>query len=213
MKPSSIEKKLVMSISGMFLILFLTLHLVINLTAMISREIYETASRFMSENILIQLMVPVLALGFLVHIATGLILTIQNRMARPVDYKVKGEQPDVSWTSKNMFALGIIILGLLAIHLNQFWAEMQLQHYLGGEAANPYDLMVANFSNGWNVLIYVIWALALCFHTTHGFWSMFQSVGLNNSKWQPRIKTIAVIYSHVIMLGYLAIPLYFYFLH
>lgn len=210
MKSSSIGRKLVMSISGMFLIMFLTLHLAINFTAVISREAYEAASHFMSENIFIKMMVPVLALGFVVHIVMGLILTIQNRKARPTDYAVKGKQPKVSWASKNMFALGIIILGLLIIHLNHFWAKMQLQEFLGNEMANPYDLVVATFSNWWNVLIYVVWILAIGFHLTHGFWSMFQSMGLNNNKWLPRLQIIAIIYSHVIMLGYLIIPIYFF---
>ncbi|WP_321480374.1 succinate dehydrogenase cytochrome b subunit [uncultured Bacteroides sp.] len=210
MKSSSIGRKLVMSISGMFLIMFLTLHLAINFTAIISREAYERASHFMSENIFIKMMVPVLALGFIVHIAMGVILTIQNRKARPTDYTVKGKHPKVSWASKNMFALGIIILGLLIIHLNHFWAEIQLQEFLGNAKANPYDLVVATFSNWWNVSVYVIWILAIGFHVSHGFWSMFQSMGLNNDKWLPRLRTIAIIYSYVITTGYIIIPIYFF---
>lgn len=209
MKQSSIARKLVMSISGAFLILFLTLHLAINLTSLISREAYEAACRFMDENILIQIMVPVLALGFIVHIAMGIILTIQNRKARGQEYEVKSKSK-VSWASKNMLALGLIVLGLLVIHLGHFWAKMQLQHFLGNEGENPYDLVKTLFSNGWYVAMYIIWILALTFHITHGFWSMFQSMGVTNNKWLPRLKTISVIYSHVIMVGYMIIPLYFF---
>lgn len=209
MKSSSIGRKLVMSISGAFLIVFLTLHLAINLTSLISREAYEAACRFMDENILIQIMVPVLALGFIVHIAMGIILTIQNRKARGVGYEV-GSKTKASWASRNMLALGLIVLGLLVIHLGHFWAKMQLQHFMGNEGENPYDLVKTVFTNGWYVAMYIIWILALTFHITHGFWSMFQSMGVTNNKWLPRLKTISVIYSHVIMVGYMIIPLYFF---
>ncbi len=209
MKSSSIGRKLVMSISGAFLIVFLTLHLAINLTSLISREAYEAACKFMDENILIQIMVPVLALGFIVHIAMGIILTIQNRKARGVGYEV-GSKTKISWASRNMLALGLIVLGLLVIHLGHFWAKMQLQHFMGNEGENPYDLVKTVFTNGWYVAMYVIWILALTFHITHGFWSMFQSMGVINNKWLPRLKTISVIYSHVIMVGYMIIPLYFF---
>ncbi len=209
MKLPSITKKIVMSVSGMFLILFLTLHLAINLTSLISREAYEAACKFMDENIFIRIMVPVLALGFVVHIVMGIILTIQNRKSRPVGYEVKS-RTNVSWASQNMLALGLIVLGLLVIHLSHFWAKMQLQHFLGNEGENPYDLVKTLFSNGFYVAMYVIWIIALCFHITHGFWSMFQSIGVTNNKWIPRLKTIAVIYSHLIMVGYILIPVYFF---
>lgn len=208
-KSSSIERKLIMSISGLFLIIFLTLHLFINLTSLISREAYEAACRFMDENIFIQIMVPVLALGFVIHILMGIILTIQNRKARPIGYTVKSKT-QISWASKNMLVLGLIVLGLLVLHLSHFWAKMQLQHFLGNEGENPYDLVKTLFSNGWYVAMYIIWIVALCYHITHGFWSMFQSMGVTNRKWIPRLQKIAVIYSHTIMVGYILIPVYFY---
>lgn len=209
MKSSSIGRKLVMSISGLFLIMFLTLHLAINLTSLISREAYETACHFMDTNPFVQIMVPALALGFVVHIVMGIILTIQNRKSRPEGYKVKSKTK-VSWASKNMLALGLIVLGLLVIHLGHFWAKMQLQHFLGNEGENPYDLVKTVFSNGWYVVMYVIWIIAIYFHISHGFWSMFQSMGATNKKWLPRLQKISIIYSHIIMTGYLAMPIYFF---
>lgn len=209
MKLSSIGRKLIMSISGLFLIVFLTLHLFINLTSLISREAYEAACQFMDENIFIQIMVPVLALGFVIHILMGIVLTIQNRKARPIGYTVKSKT-QISWASKNMLALGLIVLGLLVLHLSHFWAKMQLQHFLGNEGENPYDLVRTLFSNGWYVAMYIIWIVVLCYHITHGFWSMFQSMGVTNRKWIPRLQKIAIIYSHTIMVGYILIPVYFY---
>ena len=81
---------------------------------------------------------------------------------------------------------------------------------LGGEGENPYDLVKTLFSNGWYVAMYIVWIVALCYHITHGFWSMFQSMGVTNRKWIPRLQKIAVIYSHTIMVGYILIPVYFY---
>lgn len=194
----------------MFLILFLTLHLAINLSSIISREAYEVACKFMDENIFIKIMVPVLALGFVVHIVMGIVLTVQNRKARPIDYKEKGKQPKVSWASKNMLALGLIVLGILLIHLGHFWAKMQLQHFLGKEGENPYDLVKTVFSNGWYVVMYIVWILALYFHISHGFWSMFQSLGASNSKWLPRLQLISKVYSIIIAVGFMIIPIYFF---
>lgn len=199
-----------MSISGMFLLLFLTIHLAINLTSVLSREAYEAAYGLMDENLLIQVMVPILALGFMVHILMGIILTIKNRKSRPQGYQLKGKFRNVSWASKNMFALGLIVLGLLAIHLSHFWAKMQLQHWMGNEGENPYDLMKILFSNGWYVAMYIVWILALYFHISHGFWSMFQSLGMSPGKWIPRFQVISKIYSHIIMIGFMLIPVYFF---
>jgi len=209
MKASTIGSKLVMSISGMFLVMFLILHLAINLTSLISREAYEAACRFMDENVIIQLMVPILALGFVVHIVYALITTIRNRKARPVNYDVSNKT-NITWASKNMLALGTIVFGLLIMHLSQFWAKMQLQHFLGNEGENPYDLLINLFSNWIYVAIYLIWTTALYFHLSHGFWSMFQSMGATNSKWIPRIQLAAKIFSIIIAIGFSSIPVYFF---
>lgn len=209
MLKSSIGKKLIMSISGMFLVLFLTIHLIMNFSSVISREAYEAVCNFMDSNIIIQLMVPVLALGFVVHIVMGFTLAIQNRKSRPENYEVKAKTK-ISWASKNMLVLGLIVLGFLAMHLSHFWAKMQLQHYMGGDPENPYDLVVTLFSNWFYVLVYLIWITALYFHLSHGFWSMFQSMGATNSKWIPRLQTIAKVYSTVIAVGFAFIPIYFF---
>ena len=209
MKSSSIGRKLIMSISGMFLILFMVVHLTVNLTSLISREAYESACRFMDENIIIRFMVPVLALGFVVHIAYAIILTLRNRKARPENYKVKSKTK-TSWASKNMLILGVIVLGFLITHLTHFWAKMQLQQLLGKEGENPYDLVKNLFTNGFYVVVYLIWITALYLHMSHGFWSMFQSMGATNNKWIPRIQLISKIFSLIIALGFATIPVYFF---
>jgi len=205
---SSIGKKLIMSISGLFLVVFLLLHVSINLTALVSREAYEVACHFMDTNILVQIMVPVLALGFAIHILYSIIITMRNMKARPVNYSVSNGAK-AEWASKNMFILGAIVVGFLCIHLTHFWAKMQLRHFLGENGENPYDLLVTLFSQWYYCLIYIVWIIAVYFHISHGFWSAFQTVGINNSKWIPRLKCVAKIYAIIVTLGFLSIPVYF----
>jgi succinate dehydrogenase / fumarate reductase cytochrome b subunit len=199
-----------MSLSGLFLVIFLLLHVSINLSALFSREAYEAACEFMDTNILIQVMVPVLALGFAIHIFYSLIITLRNQKARPVKYSVSNKTEAFSWASKNMFVLGVIVFGFLALHLTHFWAKMQLQHFLGNEGENPYDLLVKLFKQWYYCAIYTVWIIALYFHISHGFWSAFQSLGVNNSKWIPRFQLIAKIYAILVALAFISIPVYFF---
>ena len=207
---SSIGKKIVMSLTGLFLILFLTIHMAVNLISVFSLPLYDAASHFMGTNPVIKLMVPVLALGFAVHIAFAFVLSWQNRKARGgIHYEIKNATK-VSWASKNMLALGMIVLGVLAIHLSHFWANMQLQEWLGHDSIHASTLVVKVFSNPVNVLIYILWILALTFHLTHGFWSAFHSMGLNNSTWSRRLKIISHTYVGLLAIGFLTPVLYFY---
>jgi succinate dehydrogenase / fumarate reductase cytochrome b subunit len=189
MALSSITKKLIMSISGLFLIVFLLLHMTINFFSVIDTfkgtygsadGLFQAGCDFMALPI-VTIMVPVLALGFLVHIAYALILSYGNYKARGTErYAVANKTKTGSWAAKNMLILGVIVLGLVAFHLNHFWAEMQLKEFQGHHAENPYELLNLTFQNGWMVVIYVVWFAALGFHLTHGFWSAFQTIGLSN---------------------------------
>jgi len=208
---SSIGKKLVMSLSGLFLMLFLIMHAGINLLILTGREAYNEACHFMDTNPFIQVMVPVLALGFFIHITYAVYLTWGNWKARGAQaYAVSNKGEASSWAARNMFVLGLIIVGCLILHLTHFWAKMQLAHYLTGEgAANPYGLVVELLRNPLYSIIYIIWFCALWFHLTHGFWSAFQTIGLNNSKWLCRWKTIGYIYTTLVILAFLSVPIYF----
>ena len=207
---SSIAKKLIMSISGLFLILFLTLHAAINLIAVFSLEAYDAACEFMSTNPVVQVMVPMLAAGFAVHIAFAFVLSWQNRKARGTKKYESGSKTKVSWASQNMLVLGLIVLGFLAVHLSQFWAKMQLREWTGQEVVKGSELVIEIFSNPINVIMYVVWILALSLHLIHGFWSAFQSMGLNNSKWTKRIKIITHSYVTLITATFLTTVIYFY---
>jgi succinate dehydrogenase / fumarate reductase cytochrome b subunit len=207
---SSITKKLVMSISGLFLILFLTLHAALNLVAVFSLEAYDAACEFMGTNPVVQVMVPVLAAGFAVHIAMAFVLTWQNRKARGTEKYASGSKAKVSWASQNMLVLGLVVLGFLVVHLSQFWAKMQLREWTGQEAVKGSELVVEIFSNPLNAIMYIVWILALAFHLIHGFWSAFQSMGLNNSKWTKRIKITSHLYVTLITASFLTTVIYFY---
>lgn len=212
---SSLAKKLIMSISGAFLMVFLVVHLGANLTALISAELYNTVCLFMDTNLLVRIMVPLLAAGFMVHILFALGLTYQNYLARGEQRYAVSSKSDISWAGQNMFVLGAVVLGFLALHLFHFWAKMQLQTFMelmsfeAHPEHDPYSLVKALFENPVYSGIYLVWIWSLWFHLTHGFWSAFQSMGLNNSTWLPRLKVIGIVYAWVIALGFSAIPLYF----
>ncbi len=207
---SSIGKKLIMSISGLFLILFLLIHLLANSAYLLGAEAFDAVIEFMGSPLVV-IMVPVLAAGFIVHIAYAVYLTLYNRKARGSErYAVNNQAQTDSWASKNMFVLGIIILGVLVFHLSHFWAKMQLPEFTGGHAQNGNDLMIQTFGNVWILVCYLVWFVALWFHLTHGFWSAFQTIGANNSKWLSRLKVVSYIYSTFIALGFSVIAIYAY---
>lgn len=207
---SSIGKKLIMSLSGLFLVVFLVVHLLLNMAALLSRELYEMACEFMDTNLFVQIMVPVLAMGFIVHIVCSIVIELKNQTARPVKYLAANQAKAASWASKNMFVLGLIVLGFLCMHFFHFWSKMQLQSFLGNEPANAYDLLVNLFSKWYYCLLYIVWVCALYFHISHGFWSAFQSIGLTNARWIPRLQFLAKLYAIVVTLGFIIIPVYFF---
>jgi len=204
---SSIGKKLIMSITGLFLILFLLVHLIANSAYLLGPESFDTIIMIMGSPVVVA-MVPVLAAGFVIHIIYAIYLTLTNMKARGKErYAVTHKGKSDSWASKNMFVLGIIVLGFLGFHLTHFWAKMQLPEMIGGEAENVNDLMPLIFGNIGIVIAYLIWFGALWFHLTHGFWSAFQTVGMNNSKWLKRWQVIAYIYASFIFLGFAIIAI------
>jgi succinate dehydrogenase / fumarate reductase cytochrome b subunit len=221
---SSIGKKFIQSVSGAFLIIFLLLHGTINFFSVIDSLYgvfgkvaddtvrfstgdgwFQLGCDFMSTPV-IDIMVPILALGFLIHIAYGIWLSVENYTKRGglKRYEVASKAKNDSWSAKNMAVLGVVILGFLCFHLTHFWAKMQLQEFLGAEAENPYYLLIATFRNWWVLALYIVWFFFIWLHLNHGFWSMFQTIGWNNKKWLPRLKVIGIIVSSLIVLLFVA---------
>ena len=201
---SSIGKKLIMSISGLFLILFLLIHVTINSLSLISPEAFQAGCDFMALPI-ITVIVPILALGFIIHIAYACVLTLGNLKARGRErYAVPHKGASDSLAAKNMFVLGVIVLGVLAFPLPHFWAAIHLHEWMGIDAAQTNMLLEQTFGSPVITIIYVIWFAALWFHLTHGFWSAFQTIGFNNMIWIKRLKVIAYIVATIIFLGFTA---------
>ena len=215
MALSSITKKLIMSISGLFLIMFLLLHMTINLFSVVdtfkgtygaAEGLFQAGCDFMALPI-VTIMVPVLAAGFLVHIVYAFILTAGNLRARGGVQRYAGGSKGKaeSWAAKNMLLLGVIVLGLVAFHLNHFWADMQLKEFQGHHAENPYVLLNATFKSVWMTALYIVWFVALGLHLCHGFWSAFQSIGMSNKIWEKRLTYIGYFFIAVIVLGFAAV--------
>lgn len=207
---SSIGKKFMMSITGLFLMLFLTLHAFVNGLYLISPDKFKEGCDIMSLSI-VSVMTPILAAGFILHIIYALYLSWKNFKARGKQrYEVKNKIKTDNWAAKNMFILGVIILGFIAFHLTHFWAKMQLQQFKMipyEQLTDPRLLMTQIFGKLWVVILYIIWFVALWFHLTHGFWSAFQTLGWNNEIWIKRLKVISYIYATLICAVFVSVAI------
>lgn len=215
---SSLTKKYIMSLAGLFLLVFLLVHLTINLLILVDdgRGMFNIAADFMGTNPFIQTFQWVLFGGFAIHMLFGLILQIQNWMARPKRYDKKAIS-ETSYFSKFMIHTGIVILIFLVIHMADFFAKKiggTVPEIHGGELAGMEDmgiLVVEKFKMGGYVLFYVISLLFLGFHLDHAFQSSFQSLGLNHEKYTPLIKWLSRFIAIVLTIGYISIPVCIYF--
>ncbi|MBR5973086.1 MAG: succinate dehydrogenase/fumarate reductase cytochrome b subunit [Paludibacteraceae bacterium] len=208
---SSIGRKVIMSVTGLFLVLFLIFHMSMNVTAIFSGETYNDICGFLGANWYALAGTMVLAAGVVLHIVFAFILSYRNYKARPIGYSTQKNQKEVELASQNMLVLGLIILLGLGLHLSHFWAKMQLPEILGttpayeGEFTNGAELIKITFSNLGICVGYIAWFFVIWFHLTHGIWSAFQSTGLDNKVWFPRLKMCANILSTIIFLGFTAV--------
>lgn len=218
---SSIGKKLVMSISGIFLILFLTFHMSMNIVAVISGEAYNAVCEFLGANWYALAGAAILALGFIVHIIYAFVLTAINKKARGSQKYSSIKLPkEVEWSSQNMFVLGVIVVGGMLMHLTQFWYKMQFTEIMGHHTTQlgASTVSVADgaafikywFSQPVVALLYIVWLVALWFHLTHGFWSALHTIGWNNKIWLARLQRVSDVFATVICAGF-AIVVVFYF--
>jgi succinate dehydrogenase / fumarate reductase cytochrome b subunit len=215
---SSVGRKLVMSISGAFLVLFFTFHAARNVVAIISADAYNWICAVLGANWYAIVGTVVIAAGVVVHILYGIWLTLQNRRARGRErYAVSKTPPGVGWSSRNMLVLGFVVLAGLAVHLVHFWSKMQLvelvgehQNALGLSPQDGAGLIALTFSHWYNVVIYLVWFAALWFHLTHGIWSMFQSSGISNQTWLPRLKCISNVWTTLVVAMFAIVVIVFY---
>jgi succinate dehydrogenase / fumarate reductase, cytochrome b subunit len=211
---ASVGKKFLVSISGLFLIMFLAVHLTVNLFLLAGRESFNLAAHFMATNPAIKIIEPMLAFGFLLHITYSAWLTFANLDTRPQKYALVDQSETSSWPSRNMFVLGSLIFIFLVLHLSNFWVKMKFGDmsyidYGGVLVQDAYTLVTGKFVIWWYVIIYVAGAVFLGLHLLHGFQSAFQTLGLNNQIWRKRLTVLGTIYSLIIATGFSVIPLYF----
>ena len=207
---SSVGRKVVMSVTGLFLVLFVTFHALMNAVAIISLEAYDAICEFLGANWYAVLGTLVLAGGFAIHIIYAFWLTLQNRKARGNNrYAVTTKPKDVEWASQNMLVLGIIVCCFLILHLVQFWAKMQLPELMGETIMSGQDYLQATFSQWWVLPVYLIGFAALWFHISHGFWSAFQTLGTANDKWIPRWQCISKWWASIVFILFAVEAIYF----
>ena len=221
---SSIGKKLIMSISGLFLVLFLLFHLSMNVAAVFSGEAYNMVCSLLGSNWYAVAATLVLAAGVVIHFVYAIILTLQNRKARGNDrYAINARPKGVEWASQNMVVLGLIVILFMLLHFSQFWYKMMfaelIGHHevaLGSAMVSPQDgAAFINYyfqGNAVITVLYLIWYVALWFHLTHGFWSAIQTIGWNNTIWMNRWECISKIVATVIC-GLFAIITIIFFLN
>ena len=213
---SSIGRKVVMSVTGIALILFMTFHCCMNVAALFSGEAYNTICELLGANWYAVAATLGLAALAVCHIVYAFILTAQNRRARGSErYAVTDRPTKVEWASQNMLVLGIIVVLGLLLHLFNFWYNMMFAELVGMETvlspSDGFGLMKETFGNPVFVVLYVIWLVAIWFHLSHGFWSAMQTLGWNGKVWFCRWKAIGIAYVTILMVCFLVVVLAFFF--
>jgi len=213
---SSIGKKFVMRITGLFLISFLVVHCFVNSLIFFNDggKTFDLGCEFMGTNWIIRAMEIVLFAGLLLHIFQALILTLENNKARAVGYAVTNGNANSKWYSRSMGLLGTLLLMFLIIHLYHFWVVSRFtnelahtkEHALPGQET-MFDEMKEVFSQLWVVIIYCLGMISLGYHLLHGFQSSFQTLGLNHKKYTPLIKTVGMLFSIIVPLTFAAMPI------
>jgi len=227
----SIGKKMIMGLTGLFLIVFLVVHLIGNLQLLVGPKPFNEYAEFMGTNPLIRVSEFILFGGLIFHIVDGLMLAVQNKRARPVGYAVSSGSKNASWFSKNMAVTGSILLIFLILHLISFFVKARfgmdvsfgadVSKYSGPWVADPqwgvgaghdFSMWHKNallFSIPWYSILYIVSMVVIMMHLLHGFQSAFQSLGLNHSKYTPIIKALGYGYAVLVPAGYALIPIMF----
>lgn len=212
---STLGRKLLMALTGLFLIIFLLVHLIGNLQLLHDDQgvAFNTYAAFMTSNPVIKTVSIVNYIAIVVHVVWAILLTIRNRKARPQGYEVSKNSS--IWVSRNMGILGTLILIFLVIHLKGFWAEMHWGHLnpqtVGDHTVkNLYETVNAAYSEIGYVIIYVVSMAVLAFHLWHGFASAFQTLGLNHLKYNPVIRFVGRTFAIVVPGLFALIPILMY---
>ncbi len=215
---STLGRKLIMALTGLFLILFLTGHVSGNLLLLKGDggEAFNIYAKFMTTNPAVKLLSWLTYISIIGHVVWSIWLTSTNKAARPIGYAESRASTNSTLASRNMGVLGTIILVFLVVHLQGFWYEMHwgdvpFVTYNGEEYKDLFSVVQFAFQNELIVAGYVIAMVFLGFHLSHGFASAFQTLGLNHKKYSPAIEAVGKIYSILVPLLFASMPLYIYF--
>lgn len=208
---SSIGKKFMMAVTGSFLLIFLIIHLIGNITLFFGAGAFNAyVSALDTIKPLIRVIEVVLLAVFILHIFNGIRLWIENKIARGITYKVNGSSENSTVFSRTMFVTGSIIFIFLVLHLGTFFWRFNVYDPLGYATHHQYyDVVVYFFNIWWYAILYIIAVLLLGFHLNHGFQSAFQTFGWNHNRYFPIIKKVGTIYAIIMALGFASMPLYF----
>lgn len=215
---SSVGRKIVMALTGIFLIVFLVVHCYVNANVLFEggEENFNRAAHFMSTNLLVRIMEVGLFAGFILHIVQGYLLDWTNRSRRSSKYAVTAGNLTSTWYSRSMAILGSLILLFLIVHLAHFWVPSRFGgltevEYDGVTYHNLYGRMKDVFSQGWVVILYVLGCFSLGWHLLHGFQSAFQTMGWNHRRYTSLIRGIGAGFSVIIPLVFALMPVFLYF--
>lgn len=227
---SSLGKKLIMSLTGLFLCLFLLVHMIGNLQLFVASPkgmpdgyVFNMYAYHMTHNPLIKVISYGNYFFILLHAVQGILITIYNKKAKGGSYQGKEvSDTEAKVASRNMIYLGLLILAFIGIHMWQFWAQMHFNSEMpvmkgvtedGENIKDLYAIVLLAFKVPWVVVFYLLSLAALAAHLVHGFWSAFQSMGLSNKKYGPLIRGAAMAYAILIPLGFATMPVVFFFLY
>lgn len=219
---SSVGRKILMALSGFFLLLFLFQHFLINSLSVISADAFNEVSFFMGTNPLIQYLIqPILLFGIIFHLIMGITLELKNKNARPIPYAMNKPSENASWMSRNMVITGIMVLLFLGLHFYDFWIPEIKTKFIEGNMSGLnesgefrfHEELLHKFTDPIRVGLYILSFVFLALHLLHGFQSAFQSVGFNHRKYTPIIKKLGNLYAIFIPFGYILIALFHFFNH
>lgn len=209
---SSIGRKVLMALSGFFLLFFLLQHLTINMLSVFSKDTFNSVSHFMGYNGFVQFILqPILIFGIIFHLIMGMYLEAKNRKARNIKYAKNNANANSSWVSRNMIITGIMILLFLVAHLLDFWAKEMDYKYISALAENPtryWTELHHEMGETLHVVIYIFSFIFLSLHLMHGFQSAFQSVGFNHNKYTPILKKLGTAYAILVPAGYIFVAVF-----
>lgn len=202
-----------MGFTGLFLILFLIVHVGVNSCIFVNDngQTFNTAAHFMSHNWVLRIIEIGLFAGLLLHIIQGFILIRQNNKARPIKYAVHAANENSSWYSRSMGILGTLLFLFLVMHIAHFFIPTKEDLYLGDDTESAYEGLKNVFSIWYWVVLYVLGVISLFWHLFHGFQSAFQTFGINHKRYTPIIKVIGYAYTIIVCVLFALMPVSMFF--